>query len=409
MTDPKHDHDLLAGHFSRYRAELAAAVTPAGPAAVRRTVRGRRRFTVAAAVTAAATLVAGPVAGYAALSDGPGPVPPSPAPIDSVSPSAAPPSVSPSPPASASAGQPTGGRITKADLLQATVDLPAWRDDAPCEHSGARLTDAGRRDGDNWLTTVVSGDVNADGDQEAITIIRCVYLQTGQSQVVVFDRDGTGAIVTLGRVVATDRIIEVFSPAKIGWIAAVEPGPDGRVRVQVGDVEPCCGWPSQQTQRQWRTYALRGNAFQQTGGPSVFGANKYFVDLRVTVDAVVFERGTSGAWSGTIIVKVRNKGPYRPENASLSLSFGGARVGAGSGGWTVCQNDVPSGYPPPDQALTCTLPVPLRPEEERTLVLDLITPSKPSTTGTAEVSRHDSNGYVPDPTPADNTAQFSVR
>lgn len=400
--------DHLDDFFADYRAGLTPEIVPAGPGAVRTTVRRRRRIAATAVVATAIVLVAAPVAGYAAF-NGAGPEP---APGTSSTPTPEQTTATPTPSPSASRTTPPAvpdGRITRADLLKARVDLPEWASDAPCAERDARLTAVGDEDGDNLLTTVKYGDVDRDGAQETVAIVSCVYRQTGQTQVVVFDRNASGKIVTLGRVVATDRIVGYGTPDDIGWIAGIDPRPDGSVRVEVGDHQPCCGWKEEWTSRDTRAYTWQDGRFRQTGGPVRFAANPLLTDLVVIAPEVRLLTNNDGNPYGAIVVTVRNRGSVAANEIVLSLSFArfeSYRIGPG---WAEC-TDLEPELDERTNSYTCTLTKPLPAGEDRVLRFGIqgATTGPVNAEGTVTVVRHTDEGYIPDRTGDDNTTEFLI-
>jgi len=402
--------DHLDDFFADFRAGLTPEIEPAGPRAVRATVRRRRRIAATAAVVTAVVLVAAPVAGYAALDNDGGP---DPAPGVSSTPTPEE-STTPTPPPSPSASTTTppaapDGRISRADLLKARVNLPGWASDAPCPERNARLTAVGEEDGDNLLTTVKYGDVDRDGAQETVAIVSCVYMQTGQTQVVAFDRDAAGKIVVLGRVVATDRIVGYGTPDNIGWIAGIDPRPDGTVRVEVGDRQPCCGWKEEWTSRDNRTYTWQDGRFRQTGGPVRFAPNPLLTDLVAIAPEVKLLVNNDGNPYGTISVTVRNRGSVTAKEIVLTLSFArfeGYRIGPG---WAAC-TDLEPKLNERTSSYSCTLTEPLAAGADRTLRFGIqgAATGPVNAEGTVTVERHTDEGYIPDRTGDDNTAEFLI-
>jgi hypothetical protein len=398
--------DQLDDFFADYRAGLTPEITPAGPGAVRATVRRRRRIAATAVVATAVVLVAAPVAGYAALNRDAGPAP---APAGSGTPTPEESTATPTPSPSATTPPPApDGRISKATLLKARVNLPEWAPDAPCPERNARLTDVGDEDGENLLTTVKYGDVDRDGAQETLAIISCVYRQTGQTQVVAFDRDAAGKIVTLGRVVATDRIVGYAKPEQIGWIVSIDPRADGTVQVKVGDVQPCCGWEQEWTQKQDRTYTWQGGRFRQTGGPVRFEPNPLFTDLVVSVPDVKLVINNDGNPYGTVVVTVRNKGEL-DATVHLNLVFAGFETYRIGPGWAACEELDPA-LNEQISSHSCLLTEPLAAGEERTLRLGIQGAATGSveTEGTVTVSNHPDGEYLPDQAGDDNSTDFRV-
>ncbi|MER7459471.1 hypothetical protein [Micromonospora sp. NPDC126480] len=302
MTEP--EDILVDGEFAAFREAYAPVVHPAGTAAVRETVRRRRRR--AAVVTAAAVVlaVAVPVGATAALHR-PDPAP-GPARTGSPTPSGTTgsPTTTPSSTASPTPAAPDG-RITRAQLLAARLDLPAWPDHVPdsCATDDVRLRSGPQ---DDAVPTLLDGprhgDLDGDGATETVVLVACRFGEASAKQVVAFDRDAAGRITTLGQVVGTregmDDITDFSVPA------------DGKVRAYVADVQPCCGTPVWSPQRQWRTYAWTADRFEQTAGPTAFGVDPRLTDLTLTAgDLVLGPSDANGDRTATVTVTVTNEGP----------------------------------------------------------------------------------------------------
>ncbi|MCZ7378294.1 hypothetical protein [Micromonospora sp. WMMC250] len=335
----------LAEEFAHYRRTVLDKVEVPGPAAVRRTVRGRNRRRWGASATTLLALFGGSAIGYAAMSGPdhqPGPVDPtpsisvSPTPEDSTSPSPGP-SVTTGGPASAA----PDGRISRAQLLDASVTLPAWRAGRGCPTSAVRLS-GDNREGVNWLIAVDHGDVDGDGAVETVALVQCALGTGGPMQVVAFDRDETGKVVTLGRVVAT-------TIDKPQWLFALDVVADGTVRVQVGDIAPGGGWAAKWSQRQWRGYRWKGDAFTQVSGPTSFGPNPNLADVSVTTGDLVLRVADDGSRTGTATVRIRNRGTAPVAHVVLRLGVP-AVVRADVDGWETC-----SGVPESIDPIVCRL------------------------------------------------------
>ncbi|MCX5067721.1 hypothetical protein OOJ91_17925 [Micromonospora lupini] len=331
----EHESIALAERFARYRAESLTEVESPGPAAVRVAVRKRRRRTFGAAVAAVLAVAAGPVLGYATLDrpqPQPGPVEPTGTP--SASPSATvPASASASPSTTASGGaSPTraapDGRISRSQLLAATVSLPAWTTPADCPTGRVRLGAEPARDDVNELVALDHGDLDGDGATETVALVRCVFGTRGPFQVVAFDRDPAGRVVTLGRVTGTAR------PTP-GWVTALDVRDDGEVRVEVADIAPGGGWPLKNSQRQWRGYRWTGDEFDQVSGPSTFGPNPRSTDLSVTATDLVLTPAADGSRSGTVTVRIRNDADRTAPEALLTMELPKALRPIGDG-WSGC-------------------------------------------------------------------------
>ncbi|MEV7227464.1 hypothetical protein AB0M79_10650 [Polymorphospora sp. NPDC051019] len=402
-----HDDLDLEREFAAFRNEVLPRVTAAGPTAVRARVRQhRRRVAVTTGSVLALLLVAGPIAGYATLKRDSAPKPEPAVTVDPTAPPTTLPGPSPSPSASApasvspSAGVPDG-RISLADLLATRVDLPPWPGGS-CRTNQARLAENDPRPPATALRDIRYGDVDRDGAQETLVILRCNDGQPGPEQVVAFDRDATGRIVTMGQVAATGQ-------RGIEHIPGINPHPDGRILVLVSDHRDCCGYIPDLIQNQWRTYEFNGAGFVQTAGETEFGPNPLLTDLQVTATDVQFtEQPGDMMRHGTVTVTVRNAGPANANGVRLRFDWDtGVTLFAEGGGWSTCTGrGDPVGITPAENPV-CEFGL-LRAGQQRTFVLG-ISYNKDwaaAGTGTAVVER---TNELPDRRPADNQAPFAYR
>ncbi|MDG4804593.1 hypothetical protein [Micromonospora sp. WMMD980] len=322
MPEPRDSR--LSGAFEAYRTLTLDAVVPAGPDAVRRTVRRRRRRRVTTVAVVVAAAVAAPVAAWAALGRAP-----TPAPVTSPAPSTAPaPSESPSVGPSASPSAPTG-RIERAELLAATVDLPAWPAGAGCRARNVRLAERTGGSGDVLLSTsaYAYGDVDGDGVPEPVALLRCLRGRSPYpEQVVAFDRGADGVPVALGRVFRSD-------PRRPEWFVALDARPDGALRVEVADRLPTDGREPDAAHRQTRTYRWTDAEFTQTGGPTAFpvepppsvstsatGPTPVSPLFAVTTTPVVYGPPDADGWRrGMTTVTVTNIGSGRLTDVRVTL------------------------------------------------------------------------------------------
>jgi hypothetical protein len=392
--------DHLDDFFADYRARLAPEIVPAGPGAVRTTVRRRRRIAATSAVVTAAVLVAAPVAGYAAFNNGSGPAP---APGGSSTPAPEESTPTPTPPASASATPPAppNGRISRAQLLAAAVDLPPWQRDAPasCKREDVRL--AGEEASSKpWLMDLVYGDADGDGVQESIATIGCAPGEVDMQQVVVFDRDTSGRIIALAQVVRTEKDV-------LGWIIKVTPTGEGVVKVRVGDLQPCCDMSEKQVQKQDRTYTWDAGEFKQTGGPTEFPERPDFrTDLKVTASDLVFASGDYP--SGLMTVTLRNAGPRDTINMQISFDFGGVELYRVGPGWGSCKTVQPEGEGK-SSSMNCVLKDPLTAGETREIRFHFSAVTVPEgVTGAVDVANFDT-GAMGDLNQEDNRTTFDLR
>jgi hypothetical protein len=381
------DDQLLASAFADFREEVAPYVKPAGTAAARETVHRRHRVRMIAATTLAALVVTAPVVAYAASSgDSHGP----PA-VTGDSPSATssdgsgPASPEPSAPATDTLSAPPDGRISKADLGQATLDIPAWPKgfDDSCPTGMVKFTDG--KAGDHGIEALqgdpVYVDVDHDGAQETVVLVSCSP-QGNDYQVLALDRDTTGKVVTLGKVVGSAGNTGKEG-SDIMTIWAIEAGDNGQVRVDVGEYRPCCE-AAQASQHQWRTYGWNGNRFIQTGGPTAFGPNPNVTDLVITADRLTMTRQGDGSWVGTLRVTIHNTAKFAtPGKLRFALSIDAS--------WQA-QPGTECRFTPGETPLSCTLPS-VGAGANRVLTIQLAAPAGPlSTRCTVYANAVDANG-----------------
>ncbi|MEU9827003.1 hypothetical protein [Micromonospora chersina] len=318
---------LVSGEFAAFREAYAPAVHPAGTTAVRETVRRRRRRTAVVAAAAVVLAVAVPVGANAALNRRPDPRP---GPAQTATPSPSETTASPTPPPpTPSTASPTpaapDGRITRSQLLAARLDLPAWSENPPttCVSDNVRLRSAAETDSvPRLLADPRYGDLDGDGATETVALVACRYGEASGKQVVAFDRDEAGRIVTMGRVVTTREGLDDITDFSVQ--------DDGKIRAYVADIQPCCSVPEWSPQRQWRTYAWTGERFTQTAGPTKFGVDPRLTDLTLTAgDLVLGPADTKGNRTATVTVTVVNKGPVDVPLLGFSDFY---TIGAPAGG-----------------------------------------------------------------------------
>ena len=329
MMDEEFNSDAIDTAFASFRngPELPA---PIGAAAARATVRHRRRVRAGVTTGLTALLIAAPVAAYAAGVIGTN-GPPDESATQPPTPAASAPAASPSPtPSASSAAPPPDGRIDIETLKGAKLSLPGW------PHVGKDACPAGERqftDGSVGTPDIggityqdsVFVDVDADGTEETVAVFTCQVAQSPEYQVVAFDRDRSGKIVTIGSVMATR--LEGYRNGRQPEIVYDLRADGTAVQVEVGDIITCCGMSGVVTpQRQWRTYSLVDGAFRQTGGPATFEANSTYPgdgaappgpspgaqtpkgDLLI-VSSSMSGTTTGETFAGTIKITIRNDGP----------------------------------------------------------------------------------------------------
>ena len=222
------------------------------------------------------------------------------------------PSTAPSPAASAS---PAAARIEAADLLSTMVTVPAWSGPTKeiakqCPSGRLKLSAPDYDMLETHLETVIGANLDADPATETAALLTCRYGEAYYSMVVAFDRDGTGAIVTLGKVAE-------------GHIWSVKPA-DGGVTVDISDTMACCSMSKDNEFHQQRTYAWVGTGYRQTAGPATFAGKPYVTDLVLTASALEFGPVVDGRRTGTVTVKVRNAGKVASGRFDVSADLPGA-------------------------------------------------------------------------------------
>ncbi|MCX5067726.1 hypothetical protein OOJ91_17950 [Micromonospora lupini] len=338
----------LRERFTAYRADVTTRAVGPGPDQARRTLRRRRQTRAVAVAAAAVVLVLAPVVANAARRGDHTP----PVPAVSVEPTApATPDPTPTPPPTPSgSASPTGsaseapdGQISRAQVLAARVDLPTWPQTVPstCTTSNVRLATSSTKSFVPLLTdlTVDHADLDGDGAQETVAVVACRYGEALAKQVVAFDRDDDGRIVTLGRVVRTTDGVED--------ILGVTVTEDGSIDVRVADLQPCCDTPRYWPQEQTRTYRFKGGRFVQTDGPTKFGKDPRLTDLRLSMTHTLVD--VTGGRELTTVFTVTNAGPVD----APQVQFRGLEVGAPTtGDWSRCDPAAAAA----DNDLTCLVP-----------------------------------------------------
>jgi hypothetical protein len=391
---------LLRDRFAAYRADLGPLIEAAGPDVARRTVQRRRRIAAAAAAALAVALIAAPIAAIAAYDRDAAPVvpaetgkpTPTPAPTTTTTPTATATASASSPPSSPPAAP--DGRITRAQLLAARVDLPPWPSLVPpsCAVNDVRLRAAPTPDSVPVLLDLAYGDVDDDGADETLARVECRIGEATAKQAVVFDRTRAGRITTLGQVTRTHEGFDDIT----GMVVDDE----GDVRLQVADIQPCCGTPRYWAQKQWRTYRWGGERFRQIAGPTGFGPHPRATDLRIP--SAKFTLGApdaSGRRHGDLTVTISNEGPK--DVAFLGVGFGDLGYPKDVGAGSTCTASTFDGY--------CLVPG-LSAGDRRTITFGFSLPqSGLPASGTVQVDHYDADHLLwPDLAGEDNHVEFQV-
>jgi hypothetical protein len=359
--------DLLTGAAD----EAATYIQPRGVDAVVRTVHRRRVRTIGVVTAVVVAAVVAPLT-VVSLTGRPAPATTGDHPSPSASPSASPSPASPSPTDSPGASGAPNGRIPADQLRNATLRIPAWPKgfDDSCPTGTVKFS--GGKAGQGGIAALqgdpVYVDVDHDGAQETVVLVVCSP-QGSDYQVLALDRDTSGGIVTLGKVVGS-----AGNTGKQGTdimtVWSVAAGDNGQVRVDVGEYRPCCE-SAQASQHQWRAYGWDGTRFTQTGGPTTFGPNPNVTDLTVTADPLTMTKQGDGSWAGTLRVTIHNAAKFPvPGRLRFALDLDPA--------W-VAQPDADCHFTPGEQPLSCTVPG-IAAGTDRVLTIQLTAPAGPLAT-----------------------------
>jgi hypothetical protein len=242
-----------------------------------------------------------------------------------------------SPPVTASPSRAPDGRIPLDTLGNSTLTIPPWPADNVRGPSGrVRFHDGAYtipQTGQSIphrpptgtqlaILAVTYGDVDRDGADETVAEIGCL-IEGGGKQLVAFDRNTSGRIVTMGPVVAT--------PGEIRDIhdGSARVGADGVITVRVGDYQTCC---DDQTPQSWqdRGYRWHNGRFAQVSGPTRMTANRYVTETSVATGELVLGPAVDGYRYGRLTVTVRHGWGTRPGHIVIEFypSAGLERTGA---------------------------------------------------------------------------------
>lgn len=295
---------------------------PALPESPRPRRTGWRAPLIAALVTLVLTL---PLAVYLIMRGGPGGDNGA---APGLSPSSSPPaSTAPSPGTSATTSpKPTApdGHIALSTLRNATLRIPPWPADNVQGPSGRlrfrdgvvpidepRNPSAHRPPTGSQVAilSVTYGDVDRDGAEETIAEIGCM-IEEGSKQLIAFDRDRAGRIVTMGVVVATTGAIREITDARVTEA--------GTVTARVGDYQVCCDDHTPQTW-QSRGYRWRHGRFAQVSGPTRMAASPYVTETALTAGELVLGPAVDGYRYGTLAVTLRHRWGTRPAHVLIEF------------------------------------------------------------------------------------------
>ena len=227
--------------------------------------------------------------------------------------SPAPPPTSPAPPKPGAATKP----VAFDDLLAGPVSIPAWhRYGTACPRGNLQLVKASgpmnrsATSSDRLaLFAVVRTNLDQDPALETAALIACRPGEASIDQIVAFDRDAGGHIVTLGTVAE-------------GIFWSLSPRAGGGVTADISDMQACCATPKVYEVHQIRGYAERGGRFVQVAGLTAFISHTRPVDLSIRLVSATWGGVHTGHRTGTITVKITNPSGYRTGDLVLADGTG---------------------------------------------------------------------------------------
>jgi len=281
---------------------------------------------------------------------------------------------------------PSGGYFTAAELAASSITVPPWTGTSTDCPAGAAV----RPDQHRAPEVDVVGSVVAEDSGQPISV---ALLSCGRgSQVVAYRRARNQRPIFAGQVLQNSGL----DPAgqKIARIWQIRSGANGTIWAEVGDYDD---WGSRQVdQHQWRNYLIRHGHGQQIGGPTSFPPNPHVTDLTVAAPTVVMSRQTNGQWTGTLVIRVTNRGPRPTHELWLDILTG-------------FTDSVEQVCPPLGKSGSelCQWSQPLAPGDSKTVTIPL---TAKDTTSTNDIGLTVSDGFsYPDLRPDDNYVAVKVK
>lgn len=219
---------------------------------------------------------------------------------------------------SATAKAAPDGRIPVDVLKNATLLIPRWPHDILASGSlkftnGTYSDPSG--DGAKSITIlrIIYGDVDRDGATETVAAITG-GLASGGEQLLAFDRNYAGQIITRAVVLSTIGPIRQFDTTNFSIASP------GVVSVQVADYVGCCG-DQTKPQWQWRSYGWNGNGFGQVAGPTAFPVNPQVTETALSTGDLALVRAADGTRHGTLTVTVRYRYGALPDHLMIVFNL----------------------------------------------------------------------------------------
>jgi hypothetical protein len=221
---------------------------------------------------------------------------------------------------------PPDGHIPLAALGEATLDIPRWPADGLHCPSGrvrfrageATVTPSTAPDGQppaGQSLTILSaayGDIDHDGEDETVAVLGCM-IEGGTKQIVAYDRDPDGSVISHGRVTATTGDVRDIRDTSLRISTA------GVVTARLADYQRCC---ADTTAQKWQTrgYALRNGRFIQVSGPSRMPLNPEVTSTRLSTADLALGPRTGGYRYGSVDVTVTHRRGAHPRAVVLQFS-----------------------------------------------------------------------------------------
>ncbi len=215
---------------------------------------------------------------------------------------------------STTASVPLDGRITIDQLIAHRVTIPAAWPSSMCP-TGLQVLHRGSMAKVNHdsnadllhVYKVVYTNLDTDRSLETAALVTCQFGEAATGQVIAFDRNAAGRIVTKGTIAS-------------GVIWSLSARSDGGVTVDISDMEACCSTPKAVELHQTRSYAYRSGRFVQVAGPSTFVPHTQRIDLAIRIDSVTWSARANGRRTGTITVTITNNSTVRSGDLLLIYS-----------------------------------------------------------------------------------------
>jgi hypothetical protein len=300
--------DLISealGEF--YTSEAGAGQPSPGAHMARATVARRRKVRITTLSVLGALLVIVPIAAFAANPRG----------------NSSPPDIAATPTVTAESPSPSPTPVVPQkpirveDLVAAKMPIPKFSASSCKTTIGPKSAE--QAENDVFVEKLVVTNLDGDAEEETAAWVRCNQYEVYLSQVVGYERDAAGEIVSLGAVVK--------EPPSPNDFTALEGIAGGGLLVTL-EYDPQSAEPDD-PEGQRRTFAWRDGVFRQIDGPTEF--KRANADLKLTVigDLIWPKAGESTA---TLKLKVENKGPEAGPQFVIMFALDGLSKVVGEGG-----------------------------------------------------------------------------